>query len=168
MLENNEIKFSKTSIPDVISFELNPKQDERGFTIPLLPTFLSAHVLISINPRIGTLRGLHLQYEQEKIVSVIRGRIFDVVLDMRKDSSTYLKHAVFDILPGKNSIYIPSSCAHGFQTMEEDTEVIYQLSKPYNPNLESGVSWDDPKLGIKWPVVDSRIISDKDSSWRKL
>ncbi|MDZ4675994.1 MAG: dTDP-4-dehydrorhamnose 3,5-epimerase [Oligoflexia bacterium] len=113
----------------------------------------------------GVLRGLHFQFEpvQEKVVGVTRGKIWDVVVDIRKNSPTFLKHIGIE-LGAENGrlLYIPAGFAHGFCVMgSEPADVLYKVDTVYNPKGEAGILWNAPELGIKWPV-DNPIISDRD------
>jgi len=152
-------------------------EDERGFfarswcstefaTRGLSPLLAQSNV--SYNPRRGTLRGLHYQippHQEDKLVTCVRGSVWDVVLDLRRGSATYGEwHA--ENLDGGNlrSLYIPRGCAHGFLTRSDDTLVLYQISEPFDPSCARGVRWDDPAFGIEWPDVPS-IVGERDRSY---
>lgn len=116
----------------------------------------------------GTIRGLHFQlppYEQSKIVRVIKGSILDVVVDIRKDSPTYLKHSTYklDSLE-KNALYIPKGFAHGFITLEDETEVYYKVNQIYSNSHEVTVKYNDASLSINWPLFNKYILSNKDKN----
>ena len=120
---------------------------------------------VSQNRRQGTLRGLHYQRapaEEAKLVRCPRGAIFDVVVDLRPGSSTFGRWFA-ETLSAVNSwmLYVPEGFAHGFQTLSDDTEVAYQISTAYRPELSGGIRWNDPRLGITWPLPDP-ILSDRD------
>lgn len=123
---------------------------------------------VSFNLRQGTLRGLHFQcppHEEAKLVRCVRGRLYDVVLDLRPSSPTYLRHAGVELsADGDGMMYIPEGCAHGFLTLADATEASYHISTFYEPQAASGVRWDDPAFGIAWPgeVV---VISERDRSY---
>jgi len=123
--------------------------------------------LITRTAKTGTVRGLHFQSPpkaQAKLVRVARGRIFDVALDLRPGSETFGRHvsAILDSAEGLQ-IYIPKGFAHGFCTLDDDTEIVYKLSDGYAPDLSRGVKWNDPALAIDWPVAEGdAILSDKD------
>jgi dTDP-4-dehydrorhamnose 3,5-epimerase len=125
----------------------------------------------SVNVAAGTLRGLHFQrtpHAEAKLIRCIRGAIFDVIVDLRPRSRTFLSSQSFILSPGTESLlYVPEGFAHGYQTLESDTEVTYQVSAFYTPNAEGGVKYDDPALGITWPLPVSAI-SPKDASWPPL
>lgn len=127
----------------------------------------------SVNRRVGTVRGLHFQawpHTQAKLVRITRGRIFDVALDLRPSSPTFGRHMTceLDAVSGRQ-LFIPAGCAHGFCTLEPDTEVVYKMSAHYAPKSCGGVLWSDPALGIKWPVSAAEaLVSDNDANWPKL
>lgn len=127
-----------------------------------------AQCSISFNEKKGTLRGMHFQITPKAEVKLVRctaGAICDVLLDLRKDSSTYLKWEAFEIsATNRNLLYIPEGIAHGFQTLEDRTEVFYQISEFYSPEHSRGVLWNDPAFDIKWPL-ENPIMSDKDQSY---
>lgn len=122
----------------------------------------------SLSARAGTIRGLHFQYPphaQAKLIRVNRGRIFDVAVDIRRASPTFGRHVAIE-LSRENwaQLYIPAGFAHGFCTLEADTEVIYKTSQPYTPEAEGGILWSDPQLAVTWPVDPSTVtVSDKDA-----
>jgi dTDP-4-dehydrorhamnose 3,5-epimerase len=123
---------------------------------------------ISFNQRKGTLRGIHYQeapHAEAKLVRCTRGALYDVALDLRPASSTYLQH-VGVVLSAENHkmLYIPEGCAHGFQTLADDTEVFYQMSEYYAPDAARGVRWNDPAFAIPWPE-DDRTINERDMSY---
>lgn len=125
-------------------------------------------VNLSTNLRKGTLRGMHYQVgdaAEAKLVRCIRGSLYDVMVDLRPSSATYLRHYGV-VLSSENqlALHIPEGCAHGFQTLEDNTEAIYQVTAPYTPGAEGGLRHDDPALGIDWPLPVSTI-SEKDAAW---
>ena len=120
---------------------------------------------ISYNEKKGTLRGLHYQsppYEEVKIVSCTKGAVYDVILDLRKNSKTYCQWVSIELTDvNYKMLYVPKGCAHGFQTLKDDTVVYYQMTEFFHPECANGVRWDDPAFGIHWPL-GVKIISDRD------
>lgn len=171
------MKFTPTTLPGVYLIDLDPIADERGFFArSWCHDEFAAHGLdsqlaqcnISFNQRKGTLRGLHFQaapHGEAKLVRSTRGAIYDVAVDLRPDSPTYLRHYGVE-LSGENrrALFIPEGLAHGFQTLTDDSEVFYQMSRAYVPGAGRGVRWDDPAFAISWPD-DERIISERDRTW---
>lgn len=169
------MRFIKSSLDGVLLLEPQPILDERGF---FERTFCKRELLengvdfdcvqcnISHNSKKNTLRGLHYQREphtEAKIVSCISGAIFDVAVDLREDSATYLKWEGF-LLTAENarSLYIPRGFAHGFVTLTDDADVYYQMSEYYVKGYEAGIRFDDPAVGVEWPVEGEYIISERD------
>ena len=157
--------------------ELRLTGDERGFfarsfcreefmTAGLEPFVEQANV--SYNVRAGTLRGMHYQVApapEAKLVRCTRGRIVDVMVDMREDSPTYLQHAAIELSEdNRRAVYVPPLCAHGYLTLVDDAEVSYQVSAPYTPSAERGLRFNDPVLAIAWPA-EAIIVSEKDGTW---
>lgn len=157
--------------------EIEPFNDDRGFFArsfcarefkahSLEPTVAQCNV--SFNEHAGTLRGLHFQaapYEETKLVSCTQGAIYDVAVDIRPNSRTYLKwYAVELTAQNRRMMFIPRGFAHGFQTLVDKSEVMYLMSEFYHPESARGLRWDDPMLGITWPPAN-RIISDKDRAY---
>ncbi len=170
------MKFIETSLPGVFEIELEPIVDERGFfartfdagpfTERGLPGRWAQHNL-SRNLRRGTLRGLHgvkPGFEEAKLVSCTRGAIWDVVVDLRSDSPTQLQwHAVVLSAARGNALFIPTGCLHGFQTLEDEADVFYCMSAPFDPEAAFSARFDDPKLGISWPLPEP-VLSPRDQS----
>ncbi len=125
----------------------------------------------SFNAHEGTVRGMHYQAEphaEAKLVRCTRGAIFDVALDLRRESSTYLSwHGVELSEDNGKALFIPAGCAHGFQTLRASSEILYQISTAYEPAASRGVRWDDPAFGIRWPPARSRerTICERDASY---
>jgi dTDP-4-dehydrorhamnose 3,5-epimerase len=171
------MRFSETPLEGAFAIDLEKREDERGF---FARTFcmreLEEHGLqsftaqcnVSFNHRAGTLRGMHYQLPpaaEAKLVRCIRGAIYDVIIDLRRDSPTYLQH--FGVrLDDENSsaLYVPPLFAHGYQALTDRAEVSYQVSEFYTPGRERGIRYDDPAFGIGWPM-DVTVISEKDASW---
>jgi dTDP-4-dehydrorhamnose 3,5-epimerase len=162
---------------DAVKLITTPKfGDKRGFFSEIFnrQAFAAAGVDIefvqdnqSLSAEKGTVRGLHYQmppFAQDKLVRVVRGSIFDVAVDLRRGSATYGRHVTAVIsAEAWNQILVPIGFAHGFMTLEPDTEVIYKVSNYYAPTHEVGIQWDDPELGIAWPTAEAGVIlSDKD------
>jgi dTDP-4-dehydrorhamnose 3,5-epimerase len=172
------VRFTETPIPGAVVLELDRHDDERGFFArvwdpdELRDAGLSpglAQASISRSSRAGTLRGMHFQrhpHEEAKLVRCVRGTIFDVVLDLRPESPTYLGwHGVRLDHEEARALYVPEGCAHGFQTLEPDTDVLYLISYPYVPEASTGVRWDDPAFRIEWPAAPERTIGARDLAW---
>ncbi len=171
------MKFLKTPISGLYVVELEPLSDERGF---FARSFCNhefqalglesavAQCNVSFNSKAATLRGLHFQvppHEETKLVRCTRGAIYDVAVDMRSDSPTYLNWYAIELTPdNQRMMFIPRGFAHGFQTLIDDTEVFYLMSESYHPESAGGLRWDDPKLAIAWPLRNP-IISDKDRAY---
>jgi dTDP-4-dehydrorhamnose 3,5-epimerase len=127
-----------------------------------------SQVNTSANEKAGTLRGLHLQSapeEEVKIVQCLKGSVFEVLVDLRAGSATYLNWfgVVLEELDPRQ-LYVPEGCAHGYQALVDGTVVQYSASSPYSPQLEQGIRWDDPVIGVDWPMEPVNV-TDKDSSW---
>ena len=169
--------FKETKLKGAFVIELERIEDERGF---FARTFcqkefevngLNPHLVqcsISFNKKKGTLRGMHYQtvpHEETKLVRCTRGAIYDVMLDLRPTSPTF-KQWVSAELTGENRrmVYIPEGVAHGFQTLQDETEVFYQMSEFFHPECARGVRWDDLQFGIEWPSAE-RIISERDRAY---
>jgi dTDP-4-dehydrorhamnose 3,5-epimerase len=116
----------------------------------------------------GTIRGLHYQkkpFEESKLIRCTKGKILDVVIDLRPTSKTYKKYEGFELSENNyKMVYVPEGFAHGFQTLEDNCEVFYQVSQFYSPDYESGIRWNDPIFNIKWPIKVTEI-SQKDKNW---
>lgn len=174
------MKFLPTPLAGAYVVELERLEDERGFFArSFCEEEFRKHGLrqaiaqcnVSWNRRRGTLRGLHFQvapHEEAKVVRCTRGAIWDVIVDLREGSATRLRwHAVELSAENRRALYVPEGFAHGFQTLDDDSEVLYQMSESYYPELARGVRWDDPRLGIKWPISDP-ILSERDRSYALL
>lgn len=123
--------------------------------------------------RKGVLRGLHFQkkYPQDKLISVLRGEIYDVVVDIREGSKTYGKwFGVILSAQNRKQLFVPKGFAHGYLVLSEEAEIFYKCSEIYHPEDEGGILWNDPKIGIKWPIIhkDKIILSEKDKNWGTL
>jgi dTDP-4-dehydrorhamnose 3,5-epimerase len=122
---------------------------------------------ISYNAKAGTLRGMHWQAElhwETKLVQTVRGTIFDVIVDLRQDSPSLGQwHGVTLSAEGREVLYCPEGFAHGYQTLEEHSEVFYHISRPFEPDCARGLRWNDPGVGIVWPPCPERIVSQRDA-----
>lgn len=171
------MKFIETKLKGAYIIEVEPIKDERGFfarsfcekefeKYGLNPRIVQGN--ISYNKKNGTVRGMHYQiapHAETKIVSCIRGKFYDVIIDLRKESPTYCQwHSVELSENNWKMLYIPEGFAHGFQTLEDYTVVYYQMSEFYHPESARGVRWDDPAFGIEWPS-DNPILSERDRSY---
>lgn len=171
------MKFIETKLKGACIIEPERLEDERGFFArSFCQNEFEAHGLnprvvqcnISYNKREGTLRGMHYQVApmaEAKLVRCTRGAIYDVIIDLRPESPTYCQWVPVELTADNRCmLYIPEGFAHGFQTLEDDTEVFYQMSEFYTPDCVRGVRWDDPAFGIEWHL-SNRIISKKDMSY---
>src|ERR1700733_915863 len=159
------MKFSETKLPGVFEIDLVRNSDGRGFFARswchreagdhgLNPRIVQCN--ISFNLRKGTLRGMHYQEEpfpEAKLVRCTNGAIYDVVLDLRPNSPAFKNWIGVTLTAGnRRMLYIPEGCAHGFLTLEDETEVFYQMSEFYHPESSRGVRWDDPAFQVAWPA----------------
>jgi dTDP-4-dehydrorhamnose 3,5-epimerase len=171
------MKFTPCRVAGVYVIDLERREDERGFFArtwcarELAAQGLNpgvAQVNVQVSPRAGTLRGLHFQLEpfaEVKIVRCNRGRIFDVAVDLRPSSPTYLGWYGIELRAEEGRmLYVPEGCAHGYLTLEPDTEVMYFTSEFYAPEAARGVRYDDPAFGIEWPAQPV-LVSAADRSW---
>jgi len=133
-----------------------------------LPTAV-VQTSISFNGQRGTVRGVHFQWppsRESKLVRCLRGALFDVLLDLRPNSSSYLRHVSVELDDeNRDAVFIPHGVAHGFQTLADATEVLYQMTDFYAPALATGLRWNDPSFGIAWPLPDSIVISERDANY---
>lgn len=173
------MKYCKTKIKGVYIIEPEPKIDKRGHFVRLFckkemadkgMNFNVVQINRSFTKKKGTIRGLHYQnppHQEDKIIHCLKGELYGVVLDLRKDSSTFGKW-VSERLSEKNKIMIvvPKGCANGFQTLTESCEVEYFMSEFYYPEFSFGIRWNDPFFNIKWPIKKV-FLSEKDKSWKQ-
>ena len=170
--------FIKTKLKGVFIIELEKHEDERGYFARawckkefevhgLNPNIVQANIAFSMQK--GTLRGMHYQigpYQEAKLVRCIRGAVFDVIIDLRPNSITYCKWLGVELSSENHTmLYVPEGFAHGYQTLENNTEVFYMVSQFYAPNSERGVRWDDPVFDIEWQETSDLVISEKDKNW---
>ena len=170
--------FRPTSIAGVVVVEPERLEDERGFFARTFCTEdFSRNGLnpalnqcsISFNHKAGTLRGMHYQaipFTEAKLVRCTQGAVYDVALDLRKESPTYKSWFAQELTAlNRYMLYIGEGIAHGFQTLSDNAEVLYQISAAFQPEASRGVRWDDPAFAIQWPSADSRIMSERDRQY---
>ena len=169
--------FEKADFEGVYIIEIEKHQDSRGFfarswdknefKLKNLNSNLT-QCNISFNHKKGTLRGMHYQtqpYQEAKLIRCTRGSLFDVIIDLRNNSKSFKKWLSFELNEkNHNMLYIPEGFAHGFQTLEDHTEVFYQMTQNYIPNSANGVRWNDPVFNIDWPIKKP-ILSEKDQKF---
>lgn len=171
------MRFEETGIDGVVVVDLELEPDARGSfgrayaqdqfaERGLLPKVV--HVNVSFNPRTATLRGLHFQAEplpDPKLVRCTAGELFDVVVDLRVESSSYLDWFGVELsAANRRSLHVPAGCAHGFVTLRDSTEILYLMGERYAPELVQGVRWNDPLFAIDWPIEPS-VISRRDATY---
>ena len=169
--------FTETVVPGAFVVDPEPLEDERGFFARtwcvrecaergLNPRV--AQCSLSLSARKGTLRGLHYQaapYAEAKLVRCTRGAIYDVIVDLREDSPAFMRHVALELSASNHRmLYVPEGVAHGFQTLEDVSEVSYQMSELHSPSHARGVRWNDPAFAIVWPSGE-RMISERDRSY---
>jgi len=168
--------FEKTEIEGVVLIGRTPSRDERGYFARMYceKEFKEAGICekfvqtnICFNPKKGTLRGLHYQLDkqEDKLVSCVRGKIWDVCVDLRWDSPTYKKYVAYELSEENHRmLYVPKGCAHGYLTLEDNSQLIYMMSEFYIPGNDAGYRYDDPTFGIDWPIECALTISEKDKN----
>lgn len=169
--------FTETALKGAFIIDLEQRQDPRGFFARtfcasewsahgLKPTIAQCNVAFNYNS--GTLRGMHYQDPpacEVKLVRCTSGAIYDVIIDMRPHSATYLDHIGVELTAqNRRALYVPEMFAHGYQTLTDSAEVVYQMSEFYAPEYQRGLRYDDPAFNIEWPLAISEI-SEKDTSW---
>jgi dTDP-4-dehydrorhamnose 3,5-epimerase len=170
--------FTETKLKGAFVIDLERKKDERGFFARafcqsefrehgLKPVIAQAN--IASNLRKGTLRGMHFQYPpaaETKLVRCTRGAILDIIVDLRPESPTFLEHVAVELNDeNMTSLYVPERFAHGYQALHDGTDTSYQVGEFYAPNAEGGLRYDDPTLGLQWPLPVSAA-SPKDQAYR--
>lgn len=171
------MRFGATDIPGVLRVEAQAHADERGLFARLQcpeeqaaagAPFTPVQTSLSRNPKALTLRGMHYQpapHRETKLVRVTRGRVFDVAIDLRPESPTFRRWTAAELSADNLvALFIPEGIAHGFLTLEPDTDVLYQISPAYSPGHEAGVRWDDPAFGVAWPAAPA-LMSPRDASY---
>jgi dTDP-4-dehydrorhamnose 3,5-epimerase len=172
--------FTETKLKGAFVIDLERRSDERGFFARafcqhelrdhgLKPVIAQANIASNIKK--GTLRGMHFQYPpmaETKLVRCTRGAILDIIVDLRPESPTYLQHVAVELTEeNMRALYVPERFAHGYQTLHDGTDTSYQVGEFYAPNTEGGLRYDDPKLGLAWPLPVS-VISPKDQAFPPL
>ena len=172
--------FTETKLKGAFVIGLERREDERGFFARgfcqhefakhgLKPVIAQTNV--AHNRVKGTLRGMHFQYPpaaETKLVRCTRGAILDIIVDLRPESPTYLQHIEAELNEDNHrALYVPERFAHGYQTLRDNTDTSYQVGEFYTPSAEGGLMYNDPKLGLKWPLPVS-VVSDKDQKFEPL
>jgi dTDP-4-dehydrorhamnose 3,5-epimerase len=171
------MRFAPTEVEGVLLVEIEPHADERGLFARLQcpdefaaagASFEPVQASLSRNPLARTLRGMHWQPDpqgERKLVRAVRGRMFDVAVDLRRGSPTYRRWAAAELsADNARALFIPEGVAHGFLTLEPNTDVLYQVSPKFSPGHEAGVRWDDPAFAISWPGAPA-LISGRDATY---
>ncbi|WJV68625.1 dTDP-4-dehydrorhamnose 3,5-epimerase [Pectobacteriaceae bacterium CE70] len=171
------MRFSPTDISGALLIEIDAHQDERGlFARTFCQDMFKKQGIesnftqcnVSLNYQKGTLRGMHCMrdpFGEAKLVRATQGRVYDVAIDLRPSSPTYLKWAAVELDAKRhNAFYIPEGCAHGFLTLEDNSELFYQMSKSYVPGKDYGVRWNDPTFNIIWPL-HPLVINERDANY---
>jgi dTDP-4-dehydrorhamnose 3,5-epimerase len=169
--------FEATNLKDAFVIDLEIRSDDRGgFARTFCAKEFEEHGLkpmvaqcnMSFNYKKGTLRGMHYQLSpaaETKLVRCTRGAIYDVIIDIRPDSPTYMQHFGIELTAdNRKALYVPEMFAHGYQALTDDAEVVYQVGEFYSPGYEQGLRYDDPTFGIEWPIPVT-VISEKDAKW---
>ena len=172
------MKISPTPLQKAATIQWEPIRDDRGFfarsfckrTLEQSGIFFdTVQCNVAYNHHARTLRGMHFQrppFSEKKIVSCIRGAVYDVIIDLNQTSATFGKWFGITLsAENQTSLYVPKGFAHGYQTLTEDAAISYMVSQYYTPDFESGVRWNDPAFGIQWPFEEQLLISAKDSNW---
>jgi len=174
------MKLTKIKLEGAYVIDIEKIEDDRGFFARMWDKDifeklnLHSDIMqgnISHNKKKGTLRGFHYQrepYREGKIVRCTKGRVYEVLLDIRKESETYLEWVSVELSEENHrSVFVPKGFALAFQTLEDDTEIYYLMTEKYAPECSDGIRWNDPKLNINWPM-EPTVISEKDKSWKLL
>jgi dTDP-4-dehydrorhamnose 3,5-epimerase len=171
------VLFSETKLNGAFIIDLERREDNRGFFARafcqhefadhgLKPVIAQAN--IGFNRRRGSVRGMHFQYPpaaETKLVRCTRGAVLDIIVDLRPESPTYLDHVSVELSADNHrAIYVPERFGHGYQVLEDETETSYQVGEFYTPEAEGGLRYDDPALGLTWPLTVTEI-SEKDAGW---
>jgi dTDP-4-dehydrorhamnose 3,5-epimerase len=172
------VRFTPTEVEGCRIVELEPFTDERGYFArawcadEMAVEGLEDHIAqinMSLSKQAGMIRGLHWRpdpHPEAKFVRCIAGRIFDVCVDVRPGSPTFLRWVGVELSPeNRLALSVPAGCAHAYQALEDNSEVLYTASAPFEPGVEIGARWNDPAFGIEWPIAASVIVSEKDLNW---
>lgn len=172
------MKFTTTEVDGCFAVDLEPFADERGYFArswcreEMRAAGVAdeiAQINMSASAAIGTVRGLHwrpLSHPEAKFVRCVAGRVFDVCVDVRRDSPTFLHWVGVELTPAnRRALAVPPGCAHGFQALEPHSEVMYAASAPFEPGVETGARWNDPSFGVEWPITANITLSEKDAAW---
>ena len=170
--------FKETDIVDAFEVHLEKHGDDRGFFARGFCEqefkdqgieFRALQANVAYNRSKNTVRGLHYQIEphaEKKLVRCVKGAIFDVIVDLRPDSPSFKQWVGVELsAEDRSMLYVPEGCAHGYQTLTDDSEIFYMVSAAYAPEAERGISWNDPEFNIAWKDLGEMIISDKDKNW---
>jgi dTDP-4-dehydrorhamnose 3,5-epimerase len=173
------MKFTETKLKGSFIIEPTKLNDDRGFFTRVWDKKIFHEMglnskleqcNVSLSKKKGTIRGMHYQiepYQETKLVRCTRGKIYDVIIDLRPNSKTFKEWIGVELTFLNHKIlYVPKGFAHGFQSLEDNTEIFYQVSQSYTPNAEKGINWKDDAFNISWPL-EPTVISQKDSSWPK-
>lgn len=171
------MKYTETRLKGAFVIELEKREDERGFFARVFDKkelkkigvdFDVVEASISLSKKKGTMRGMHWQkdpYWEAKIIRCTRGKIFDVIVDLRPESETFKQWFGIEIdAENRKMVYVPKGFAHGFVTLEDNTEIHYQMDQVYSPESATGFKWDDKEFAIEWPIKPT-IVSKNDNSW---
>src|SRR5689334_20494154 len=169
--------FTETNLRGAFVIDIERREDSRGFFArAFCQNEFEAHGLkpiiaqgnVAFNRKKGTVRGMHFQFPpaaETKTVRCTRGAVLDIIVDLRPESPTFLEHVEVELTADNHrAIYIPERFAHGYQTLADETETSYQVGEFYTPGVEGGLRYDDPALGLSWPLPVS-VISEKDAAW---
>jgi dTDP-4-dehydrorhamnose 3,5-epimerase len=176
----DHVIFTETKLQGAFVIDIERRPDERGFFArAFCQNEFAEHGLnttiaqsnVAFNLTRGTLRGMHFQFPpaaETKFVRCTRGAILDIIVDLRPESPTYLEHVAVELsADNARGLYVPERFAHGYQVLEDDTETSYQVGEFYTPGVEGGLMYDDPRLGLEWPLPVT-VISGKDQAWASL
>ena len=172
---DKSVYLEPVDLENVFTIKVAIKEDARGtFTRiweeePILSEFKISQASVVSNPKTGTLRGLHFQsgsFSESKVIQCVSGRVFDVIVDLRKNSTNYLRSFSIEIGPECNfqGLFIPKGFAHGYLTLLPESTIVYFMDEPYSAEHSKGLKWDDPSLNIKWPRTPN-LISTLDCNW---